>query len=170
MTSEQDGAVFVLDVDTGRVVKSVKVGPRPRSIAFLPDGSRAYVPSENGGTPTLIDAKGLRPLHTINLGVGMRPMGTKMAPDGKHLYVTTGRSKMVVFVETRSNGVVGSVEAGPRPWGIALGPDGSTLYTANGPSNDVSVIDVASKTVTKKIPVGRGPWGLAVVRRQSVAQ
>jgi YVTN family beta-propeller protein len=135
--------------------------------AFLPDGSRAYVPSENGATLTVIDVKRLRPLRTIKLAEGMRPMGTAVAPDGKHLYVTTGRSKMVLVLDTATNQITGSVEAGPRPWGIAVAPDGTALYTANGPSNDVSVIDVATSQVTKKIAVGTGPWGLAVVKRSA---
>jgi YVTN family beta-propeller protein len=92
VTSEEDGAVFVLDLVAHKVAKAIKVGPRPRSVAFLPDGSRAYVPSENGASLTLIDVKGLRPLKTIALAAGMRPMGTRMSADGKHLYVTTGRS------------------------------------------------------------------------------
>jgi YVTN family beta-propeller protein len=83
------------------------------------------------------------------------------------LYVTTGRSKMVLILDTATNKVVGAIEAGPRPWGIALSSDGSTLYTANGPSNDVSVIDIATKQVTKKIPAGRGPWGIALVKRSA---
>jgi YVTN family beta-propeller protein len=115
----------------------------------------------------MIDVKKLAPVKTIKLGDGMRPMGTAMASDGKHLYVTTGRSKMVLILDTTKNDVVGSIEAGPRPWGIALSQDGTTAYTANGPSNDVSVIDIAGKQVTKKIPAGRGPWGIAVVRRSS---
>ena len=69
------------------------------------------------------------------------------------------------MLDTATNQVIGSVEAGPRPWGIALSPDATTLYTANGPSNDVSVIDIAAKQVTKKIPVGTGPWGIIVVKR-----
>jgi YVTN family beta-propeller protein len=100
----------------------------------------------------------------------MRPMGTKMSTDGKSLYVTTGRSKMLLIVDTATNKVVGSVEAGPRPWGLALAPDGGTLYTANGPSNDVSVIDLATRQVTKKIPVGKGPWGIAIVKRPAAGQ
>jgi YVTN family beta-propeller protein len=118
----------------------------------------------------VIDVKKLAPIKTINLGTGMRPMGTVMAPDGKTLYVSTGRSKMVLMLDTAKNEVVGSVEAGPRPWGIALSSDGTTLYTANGPSNDVSVIDVTGKQVTKKIPVGTGPWGVAVVKRSPVVR
>jgi YVTN family beta-propeller protein len=92
-------------------------------------------------------------------------MGTKMAADGKHLYVTTGRSKMLLILDTTTNRTVGSVEAGQRPWGLAIAPDGATLYTANGPSNDVSAIDVATRQVTKKVPVGRAPWGIALVKR-----
>jgi len=94
-------------------------------------------------------------------------MGTLMAPDGKHLYVTTGRSKMMLIVDTAINKVVGSVEAGARPWGIATSSDGRTLYTANGPSNDVSVIDVETRRVTTKIPVGRGPWGIVLVEQRT---
>ncbi len=92
-------------------------------------------------------------------------MGTVVSPDGKYLYVSTGRSRMVEIVDTTTNTVVGAIEAGARPWGIAISPDGATLYTANGPSNDVSVIDVAARRVVKTIAAGSGPWGVALVRR-----
>jgi YVTN family beta-propeller protein len=163
VTSEADGAVFVADLAAKKIVKPVKVGPRPRSIAFTPDGASAYVPSENGATLTKIDVKKLVPAKTIDLGKGMRPMGTQMSADGKFLYVSTGRSKLAMILDTSTDAVVGTVEAGDRPWGIGVSPDAKTLYTANGPSDDVSVIDIASKMVTKKIPVGHGPWGLTVV-------
>jgi YVTN family beta-propeller protein len=70
---------------------------------------------------------------------------------------------MVLVIDTATNKVAGSVEAGPRPWGIGISGDGRTLYTANGPSNDVSVIDVATLKVTQKIAVGDRPWGALVV-------
>jgi YVTN family beta-propeller protein len=86
-----------------------------------------------------------------------------MSADGKFLYVSTGRSKVAMVLDTATDKVVASVEAGERPWGIGASPDGKTLYTANGPSDDVSVIDIESRKVVKKIPVGHGPWGIAVV-------
>jgi YVTN family beta-propeller protein len=128
------------------------------------------VPSENGGTLTVIDVRRLAPIKTIDLGKGIRPMGTRMSPDGKYLYVSTGRSKMAVILDTTTNMVVASIEAGVRPWGIGLSPDAKSLYTANGPSNDVSVIDIASREVVKKVPVGRGPWGRAVVEAPAGAR
>ena len=110
-----------------------------------------------------LDVKRLVPIKTIDLGKGMRPMGTRMSADGKFLYVSTGRSKLAMVLDTATDKVIGSVEAGDRPWGIGVSPDGKTLYTANGPSDDVSVIDIESRKVAKKIPVGHGPWGLVVV-------
>jgi YVTN family beta-propeller protein len=121
------------------------------------------VPSENGATLSMIDTKRLATVKTIKLGDGIRPMGTAMSHDGKHLYISTGRSKMVFILDTKTNELAGSIEAGQRPWGIAISPDDKTIYTANGPSNDVSIIDIATKQVTKKVPVGRGPWGVIVV-------
>ena len=73
---------------------------------------------------------------------------------------------MVFILDTSTNQVAGSIEAGQRPWGIALSPDGKTIYTANGPSNDLSVVDLETKQVSKKIPLGRGPWGVAVVEQK----
>jgi len=115
--------------------------------------------------PDLPIAGPLDAMKTIDLGKGMRPMGTVAAPDGKHIYVTTGRSKMVLVVDTATNKVTRSVEAGDRPWGIALSPDGKTLFSANGPSNDVSVVDLAARKVIKKIKVGDSPWGVLTLER-----
>ena len=64
---------------------------------------------------------------------------------------------MVFIVDTTTNELAGSIEAGQRPWGIAMSPDDKTIYTANGPSNDVSIIDIETKQVTKKIPSAAAP-------------
>ena len=62
----------------------------------------------------MIDVKKLAPVKTITLATVCDPLGTRMPPDGKHLYVSTGRSKMVLILDTTKNEVVGSIEAGPR--------------------------------------------------------
>ena len=41
--AEDEGTVAVVDVASQSVVKTIKVGRRPRGIVFLPDGSRAFV-------------------------------------------------------------------------------------------------------------------------------
>ena len=92
-------------------------------------------------------------------------MDVILSHDASKLYVSTGRGKNVVTVDTATGKIVGSVEVGARPWGIALSPDGKTLFSANGSSNDVSVVDLATNTVTKRIMAGASPWGLIVLAR-----
>ena len=97
VTSEEDSHVAVIDTTALKVLKTIGVGPRPRSTAFLPDSTRAYVPSENGSSVAVIDAMKHEVLDTIKLtGQLVRPMGVVAAPDGKHIFVTTGRGKTVM--------------------------------------------------------------------------
>jgi YVTN family beta-propeller protein len=91
-------------------------------------------------------------------------MGSALSPDGRELYVSTGRGNHVAVVDTLNRDIVASIPVGSRPWGIARSPDGSRVFTANGASNDVSVIDARNRTELNRIKVGDGPWGLAVGR------
>jgi YVTN family beta-propeller protein len=111
----------------------------------------------------VVDAKRHAPLKTIAFTFeNARPMGIVAAPDGRFVYVTTGRGGKVVVIDTVTDKSVAEIEVGPRPWGIGISADGGTLYTANGPSNDVSIVDVATQTVTARIKVGDSPWGVAI--------
>jgi YVTN family beta-propeller protein len=165
VTSEEDNQVAAIDVNSVKAVATIPVGPRPRSTAFLPDSSRAYVPAENAGTVTVIDAQKHRVLDTITLQGKelVRPMGTVVSPDGRHLYVTTGRGRHLVIVDTATNQQIAAIEVGARPWGVAVSDDGKFVFTANGTSQDVSIIDVENRTVTAKVRAGERPWGIAYV-------
>ncbi len=165
VTSEEDGEVFVIDAVAPKLIARFAVGPRPRSTAFLPDSSRAYVTSENGGSIAVVDAMTHRVLSTIPLaGELIRPMEAVASGDGKFVFVSTGRGKRLVVIDTATNQPTASIEVGDRPWGLAVSPDGTRAYTANGPSNDVSIVDVATRSVKARIKVGEGPWGVALIR------
>jgi YVTN family beta-propeller protein len=164
VTSEEDGEVFVIDAVKPTLITKFAVGPRPRSTAFLPDSSRAYVTSENSGTIAVIDAMKHRVLSTIQLtGDLIRPMGAVASEDGKFVFVSTGRGKRLVVIDTTTNEPTASIEVGERPWGLAVSSDGTRAYTANGPSNDISIVDVKGGAVHAKVKVGEGPWGVALI-------
>lgn len=90
-------------------------------------------------------------------------MGILLGPDGKHLWVATGRGGTVCVIDPETSRVTDAIKVGTRPWGIAFAPDGKTLFVANGPSNDVSVVEVDSKKEIARIKAGEGPWGLTIV-------
>jgi YVTN family beta-propeller protein len=162
VTSEEDNQVAVIDAATAQLVTTFKAGPRPRATGFLPDSSRAYVTAETGAAVVVVDAQAHKPLETIKLEGGdlVRPMGVVSSGDGKHVFVTTGRGKNVVIIDTATNTVTGTVEVGERPWGIAATRDGRMVFTANGPSNDVSFVDIPNRKVIATVKVGDRPWGL----------
>ena len=139
------------------------MGRRPRGIAFLPDGSRAYVTNENDGALSVIDTAKLEMVADHPDRRRSQNHGHGDDKDGSKLYVTTGRGKKVAIVETATGKVAGMFEVGQRPWGIALSPDEKLLFTANGPSNDVSIVDIATQKVLKKVKVGDKPWGVLVL-------
>ena len=108
----------------------------------------------------------MAPIKTITLGDGMRPMGTVMANDGKHLYVIDRPQQD--GLHDRYGDERGDREQSRPVSGRGVSRCRRTArscYTANGPSSDVSVMDLATNQVTKKIAVGRGPWGLAIIAR-----
>src|SRR5690606_14969565 len=116
------------------------IGGRPRSVAFLPDGSRAYVPSEGNASVTVIDTVAHRVVSTIPIqGASVLPMHALVSPDGGAVFVSTGRGNSVAVIDPDTNSTVATIPVGSRPWGIALSPDGQWLFSANGASNDVSV-------------------------------
>jgi len=162
ITGETDHDLTVLDAETGMKATSVKVGLRPRSVGFLPNATRAYSTNEADGTLSVVDVASRKVIGIIKLPGEAKPMGIAVTPDGRTIYVSTGRGSQVVAVDAATDSVTGSVAVGKRPWGIALTPDGKKLYSANGPSNDVSVVDLATLTVTKTIPAGGVPWGVAI--------
>jgi YVTN family beta-propeller protein len=155
--------VFVVDSRSGKSIAQFTVGGRPRSVAFLPDGSKAFIPSESAGVLHYVDAVNHKELKTITLPEKSRPMGVAMSTDGKTLYVSTGRAGTVCAVDTETQSVRDVIKAGARPWGVGISPDGKLLFVANGPSDDVSVVDLATKKETERIKAGQGPWGVAIV-------
>ena len=166
VTAEGARQVTIVDTRTHKVLKQLQVGERPRSIAFTPDGTTAYVPGELDGTITEINARNLGIRRTIQIEAkSARLMDAVVAPDGCCLYLSTGRGRTVMALDTRNGKALGSATVGARPWGLALSPDGKRIYAANGPSNDVSVINTGSFQVIATIPAGKGPWGVAVVSR-----
>lgn len=165
VTAEADNQVFVIDANSLSVVRAIDVGPRPRSTGFLPNAPRAYVSAENDGHLYVIDTT----THTVSskvpiAGKGAKPMGVVASPDGRFVYVTTGRGRTLVKIDADTSQMVGvPLDVGERPWGLAISPDGKTVYTANGQSNDVSIVDTHSWSVSARVPVGERPWGVVLL-------
>jgi YVTN family beta-propeller protein len=163
VTCEGTGEVFVLDALRGGILARLALGGRPRTVSFSPDGAQAFIPLEGQAQVDTINAATHAVIgHVAITDHDALPMGSAVSPDGRELYVTTGRGNTVAVIDVARSVATGSIPVGRRPWGIARSRDGATLYTANGGTNDISVIDVATRREITRIKVGEGPWGLAM--------
>src|SRR5690606_10831209 len=163
VTNESDNAVSVIDTSTLKVVKSVRVGHRPRDAAFTPDSRIAYVSGEFDASLYRMAVPQGEPVERVlQLRKEARPMAVILDSKRNRIYLSTGRGRTVAVIDAQTMELVKEIEVGTRPWGLALSEDGRHLYSANGPSNDVSVVDTSSLSVVKRIPVGETPWGIVL--------
>lgn len=119
---------FDLRNNRNRLLATVPVQSEPNGVAFLPDGSKAYVANTVSGTVSVIRANipnGFisRPYRHIN--VGTEPYGLALTPNGEKLYVTNARSNNVSVINTQTDEVIETIaNVGPEPRGIAISNDG----------------------------------------------
>jgi YVTN family beta-propeller protein len=128
----------------------------------------------DGRTPVVVDTAThtvLRSVPVPNSETGVKPMGVVVSPDGRRVYVATGRGNTVDVFDATTFQLLARVPVGQRPWGLAVTPDGRKVYAACGGSdagapgaNEVTVIDAATHAVSARVKAGDGPWGIAVGR------
>ena len=157
-------------------------------ITISPDGKNAYVPSGKAISQYRISpATGkLTPMPPRMVAGAGEPIGIKVAPDGRYLYITTGTQCFVpkgskctasakantvsVFRISPATGALSSapvqtVATGQNPQMITIAPDGTSAYVAANTIWQYS-IDLATGRLTPKSPAtvagGGAPHDLAV--------
>ena len=139
-----DGTVAAIDVRTHRVLRSVQVTPRPKSIddlttdsgiyqvEFSPDG-RTIAAGVGDSTVALVDAQTWRidrilsTGHTgITLGLAFNPSGTLLAASD----FLSGDHQGVSVFSLKSDRIVWSRSAQNGATGVAFTPNGSDLAVA----------------------------------------
>jgi len=155
-----DNTVSVIDLSTNTVTATIPVGQEPGAVAFLPDGSRAYVINRSSfgfGTYTVIDTASSTVLATVDVPNVMAPMFSAVAPDGKTLYIPSFETQSVAVIDTATNTLRAMIPIPVEgPTGTAVTPDGSRLYVCAN-SGSVVVFDTATNAqIGDPIPITVG--------------
>jgi YVTN family beta-propeller protein len=122
--------------DRNRLIAEVPVQMEPNGVAFLPDGTKAYVANTVSGTVSVINTNSRRGIKAIkHIEVGTEPYGLVLTPNGKKLYVSNSRSDSVSVIDTKTDKVIKTIpKVGFEPRGLAITNDGDdddsdeTLY------------------------------------------
>jgi YVTN family beta-propeller protein len=129
---------FDLRNDRNRRLAEVPVQTEPNGVAFLPDGTKAYVANTVSGTVSVIRTNirnGVISKPTNHIPVGTEPYGLVLTPNGRKLYVSNSRSDSISVIDTATDTVIKTIfNAGFEPRGMAITNDGDdddndeTLY------------------------------------------
>lgn len=154
----------MLNVATGALEATVRVGTEPEGVRASPNGRWVVVTNETGNSITLVDARSFAVLDTI--GVGQRPRDVAFTPDSATIYISAEFDSAVyraALPGTRSERLL-QLGKDDRPMGLALDAARQRLYVSTGRGGKVAVIALQGPRLLKEIEVGKRPWGIALSR------
>lgn len=168
--NQMDHNVFLADLKTGKIVRTIKTGFGPHETAVSPSG-RLVAVSNYGTAPqaegpgnsiTLISLPAGKVLKTVSLGDYKRPHGLAWL-DENHLFATSEVSACLLLVDVQTEKVVRTFPtSGKGSHMLALAKDGSRVYSANVGSANVTAFDVATGKVLGQMDVQQGSEGIGI--------
>jgi YVTN family beta-propeller protein len=150
--------VAVVDLDKGKVVRSIKGGMETEGIEFAADGKHIIVTNEADDNIAVHEVATGKVVKTIDTKPwGKRPRGIKMAPDGKSYVATLEFGNAFIVLDGDYN-VVKKVKTGESPYGVSFDRAGKRLFVAAAKSKTLQVFDTKTWASIKDVPTGNRCW------------
>jgi YVTN family beta-propeller protein len=140
----------LIDAESRRLVKRVKIGGNPYNLAFTPDGRTLVVLDWSSDTSNdeviFYDLRTEKIVDRVE--VSTWPAHGIFSHDARLLYVSgeTAGDVTVIDMATRK-ATARVVHGGGDAMGLALSPNGKTLYAATGENRSIVKIDTATHQV-----------------------
>ena len=153
--SNEAGYVTLVDGATGRIEGRLATGPRPRGMAFSPDGRTFYVAASNADRIEAWDVHSRNRIATYDSGSD--PERFAVSPDGSRVYIANEDKSAVSFLDLRSRRIAHEVKVGPEPEGVGVSPDGKLVVATSEVANLAHFIDAATGKLLDSVHVGSRP-------------
>jgi DNA-binding beta-propeller fold protein YncE len=141
VTCDTQRRIAVLDLASGRTLKSIRVPAGPNSIQLV-GGNAAVVCHTTIGAVSIIDGNRLEVRHVLDGFT--EPRYTVAHPDGQHAFVTDSGTAELVSIDLASGRAVGRVSLGEWPRHITIDATGATAWVGLGnESEHLAIVDTA---------------------------
>lgn len=149
VASEADGNVVVIDLETGKLGKTLPTGKVPHAMAVVP-GSKIFVNNRGSKELTVINGMAAEVAGAVPLPATSFQLA--LSPDEKTLAVAYKDALKLSLVDTSTNSVVKTLDVGKLPEGEFKGvmmkhpywsPDGRFVYVA----------DAVNKVIAKTLDI-----------------
>lgn len=152
----------VLDLRTGRRLRTLRLGDLPWRGYSTADGRYVIVPNNGDGTVSVVSTADLREVARLRGGEDMTGVNTAWF-ETTAFVISRGESRLYVLdLEKMKN--AGTIELPGVPETGVTTPDGMRVYVALSSTDQVAVIDARTRRLVKLIDgVGEEPWGTFMV-------
>ena len=180
VSNERSDNVSVVDADSGKVLRTIAVGKRPRGIHVGPKSGLIYVALS--GSPRMGPgadperAKGLvadksadgiglvdgaRQTVQRILRVGSDPEQFALTPDEKELIVSNEDVAQASAWNVETGGAIARWDIGEEPEGVTVNPAGTEVYVTCESRGELHVFDLATHRHLAQISIGGRPRSVA---------
>jgi YVTN family beta-propeller protein len=165
--NKAEATASLIDLDTGKVKKTLPTGDGPHEVAVSPDGTVALVTNYgnskvDGNSLTVIDIGAGKVIRTIDLGKFKWPHGVRFLGGGRAV-VTAEENKALLVVNVETGEIEREIHTKQDDSHmVAVTPDGSRAFVANIGSGSVTAIDLDEGRVLAQIETGEGSEGIDV--------
>ena len=152
----------VIDLASGRTVKTLALGDMPWRAFTTVDGRYMIVPNNGDETVSVVSTETLEEVARLPGGADMT--GVNAGWFDSLAYVISRGDDKAVIIDLATMRVAGEIALPGTPETGVVTPDGTKLYVALGDADTVAVIDVRAQAVVATIDgVGDEPWGTHIV-------
>lgn len=153
--------VRIVEIPSGRIAGSIKVGHVPRGLALSHDGLRLYVTNAWSDTVSVIDTNTREVTQT--LPTGFEPSGVVLDRVDANLYVANRLSDDVSVINLAKGQEIKRLLAGHGASYLSLSPDGKLIFCTHiypnpgayrtEPISEITVIDTEKQRVVERKPL-----------------
>ncbi len=159
-----DNVIAVIDVASGQIIRKVPTGKFPCDLHFTPDGRYAYTPERDQDTVSMFDIQTWNLVKTVNFPQGSQPYMLRVSPDGKEVWVQTGKIDSNVVLSAEDLSTLATLPTGKGPVTNAWSVDGKYSLVSNEGDTFASVFDAKSYKEVARLMVGQGATNIGFTR------
>lgn len=163
-----DNTVSILNLETGKSIKTLPTGPNPNEVAVSPDGTVAAISdmgasqANPGKTITLVDIPAAKIKSTISIEAHGMPHGITWLTNDR-LAFTSHVTDSLVELDVKSGKVLRHIATEQKGTHLAVFDKGSrNAFAVNAFSGTVTAIDFQKGTIRKQIPSGDRAEGISI--------
>lgn len=150
------GALGIVDLESGKLIKTIQVEAQSERFDITPDGKRAYVANLVAGTISVVDLEKGAIVETIP-SPEKYPFNVLISPRGLRAYVGNTMGSTILEIDTTTNKVINVIKTPAGPNGMTFTPDGDNILFTSVYAGRLQSYNLSSKVVSDGAFVGLLP-------------